>query len=169
MLKFLIILSLILIPAGSCSDIDRASQIEEANKNKVTQFVATVWNEKDLTEIEKFYADSFTRMVNNIETTSDKKELLANIRVYFTAFPDLEFNINKIIPYYNKVFLKWTITGTNTGMFGEFPATGKKIKVSGITHFDFDEEGKFVNEEAFFNELSLLQQLGYSLRPPDFN
>jgi steroid delta-isomerase-like uncharacterized protein len=169
MLKFFNILSLILISAGSCSDIDRASEIEEANKNKVIHFVAAIWNEKDLTQVETFYADSFTRKVNNIETTSDKKELLANIQVYFTAFPDLKFNINKIIPYHNKVILNWTITGTNTGMFGEFPATGKKIRVSGVTQIDFDEEGKFVNEEAFFNELSLLQQLGYSLKPPDFD
>lgn len=168
MIKFLVIMSLILIPAGSCSDFDRGSEIEEANKIKVINFVTTVWNEKELSQVELYYADPFTRMVNNIEVTSDKKELLANIQVYFSGFPDLEFSIDKIFPYQNKVFLNWTMTGTNTGMFGEFPPTGKKVKVKGITHFDFDEKGRFIFEEVFFNELSLLQQLGYSLTPPEF-
>jgi len=168
MIKSLVIASVILISAGACSDMDRTTEIEEENKKTAIRFVATIWNEKDLSQIETFYADQFTRMVNNIEVTSDKIELLANIQVYFTGFPDLKFSIEKILPYRNKVFINWTLTGTNTGMFGEFPATGKKVKVSGITHFDFDEEGKFVYEEAFFNELSLLQQLGYSLTPPTF-
>lgn len=166
MIKCLLIAFLLLVSAGSCCDMDRIAEIEEGNKNKVSSFVATIWNEKDLSQVGTFYADQFTRMVNNIEVTSDKKELLANIQVYFTGFPDLKFSIDKIIPYQNKVFINWTITGTNTGMFGEFPATGKKIKVSGVTHIDFDQEGKFIYEEAFFNELSLLQQLGYSLTPP---
>jgi steroid delta-isomerase-like uncharacterized protein len=148
--------------------MDRTTEVEEENKKTAISFAATIWNDKDLSQIEIFYADEFTRMVNNIEVTSDKIELLANIQVYFTGFPDLKFSIEKIIPYHDKVFMNWTITGTNTGMFGEFPATGKKVKVSGITHFDFDEEGKFIYEEAFFNELSLLQQLGYSLTPPAF-
>lgn len=146
--------------------MDRTSEIEEENRKMASSFVTTIWNEKDLSQLGVFYADQFTRMVNNIEVTSDKKELQANIQVYFTGFPDLKFSINKIIPYQNKVFINWTITGTNTGMFGEFPATGKKVKVGGITQIDFNEEGKFIYEEAFFNELSLLQQLGYSLTPP---
>lgn len=169
MIKILVLASLVLIPLGSCSDMDRTLELEEEHQKKVIDFVSTIWNEKDLSQLDIFYADQFTRMVNNIETTSDKKELLANIQVYFTGFPDLKFSINKMIPYQNKVFMNWTITGTNTGMFGEFPATGKKVKVSGITHIDFDDQGKFIFEEAFFNELSLLQQLGYSLRPPAFD
>ena len=64
------------------------------------------------------------------------------------------------------LFAHWTFTGTNTGIFGEFPATGKKAKVSGMSLLSFDEEGKLYREEVYYNELDLLQQLGYTLVPP---
>ena len=62
--------------------------------------------------------------------------------------------------------MTWTITGSNTGVFGELPPTGKRIKISGITRMDFDEEGKIEVEEVCYNELSLLQQMGHTLNPP---
>jgi len=62
--------------------------------------------------------------------------------------------------------MHWTILGTNTGVFGESPPTGKKIKINGITHIKFDNKGKIIYEDVFYNELLLLQQLGYTLLPP---
>ena len=62
--------------------------------------------------------------------------------------------------------MNWTATGTNTGTFGELKATGKKIKVSGASRIEFDQEGKIIFEDVFFNELSLLQQMGHTLTPP---
>ena len=62
--------------------------------------------------------------------------------------------------------MKWHSTGTNTGRFGELPATGKKVKIEGLSHLYFNEDGKMYQEDVFYNELNLLQQLGYSLNPP---
>jgi predicted ester cyclase len=62
--------------------------------------------------------------------------------------------------------MSWTITGSNTGVFGELPHNGKRIKISGITRMDFDDEGKIAVEQVYYNELSLMQQLGHTLSPP---
>jgi steroid delta-isomerase-like uncharacterized protein len=75
-------------------------------------------------------------------------------------------NIEYIIATADKVFMNWTITATNTGEFSDYPATGKKVKVSGITRLDLNEEGKIIYENIYYNELSLMQQLGYTLSMP---
>jgi steroid delta-isomerase-like uncharacterized protein len=168
MIKIFIIASLLLVPLGSCDQKDQSQDIEKANEKAVINFVTTVWNDKDVSSLEMFFSNQFTRRVNNVEIASNAQELSANIQVYFTGFPDLNLSINEIFSCRDQVFMNWTISGTNTGVFGEFPATGKKIKVSGITRIDFDETGKFIYEDVYYNELALLQQLGYSLTPPEF-
>ena len=46
---------------------------------------------------------------------------------------------------------------------------GKKVKINGLSHLYFDDAGKLYREDVYFNELDLLQQLGYSLQPPAQN
>ena len=74
--------------------------------------------------------------------------------------------INEIYNKNNRVFIKWTFTGTNTGVFGESPATGKKVKILGFSSVLLNTEGKIVKEDVFYNELDLLQQLGYTMKFP---
>ena len=166
MIKIFLIASLFLLPLTACDDKDGSNETGEVNKETVISFVSTIWNDKELSSLEIYFADQFIRRVNNAEIAANKKELSANIQVYFTGFPDLTLSIDDIVPYGDLVIMNWTILGTNTGIFGEFPATGKKVKISGITHLTFDKEGKIIYEDVFYNELSLLQQLGYTLMPP---
>jgi len=168
MIKIFIIASLILLPLEACDQQDKKQDIEKVHEMAVKNFVTKVWNDKDLSNLETFFSNEFTRRVNNVEIASNIQELSANIQVYFTGFPDLSLSMNEIYSNNDHVFMNWTITGTNTGVFGEFPATGKKIKVKGITRFDIDEMGKFIYEDVYYNELALLQQLGYNLTPPAF-
>ena len=74
--------------------------------------------------------------------------------------------IEYIIAATNKVFMNWTITGTNTGNFSDYSATGNKVKISGISRIDLNEEGKITYVNLFYNELSLMQQLGHTLTKP---
>lgn len=169
MIKILLIASIFLLPLSSCSDKGSNIEKEEMNKSTVIGFVSSIWNEKDLSQLDQFFSQEFKRRVNNVEIASNKEELTANLQVYLTGFPDLNLTIDDILPYRDQVIMNWTITGTNTGVFGEYPATGKKIKVSGLSRLIFDQAGKICHEDVFYNELSLLQQLGYSLTPPELN
>jgi len=166
MIKIFVIASLFLLPLTACDDKDGSNDTEEANKETTINFVSSIWNNKEISSIEIYFADQFIRRVNNVVIASSKKELSANIQVSFKGFPDLTLSIDDIVPYDDLVIMNWTILGTNTGIFGEFPPTGKKIKISGITHLKFDNEGKIIYEDVFYNELLLLQQLGYTLLPP---
>jgi len=153
----------------ACNDpqMKNATEGEEArNKETLTALMDKVWNEKDLEAIDTFFSESIVRQVNGVNLASRKSELKANIQLYFTAFPDLKLELDHVMADNNEVYLNWTLTGSNTGVFGELPPTGKKIKISGITRMDFDDEGKIAVEQVYYNELSLMQQLGHTLSPP---
>jgi predicted ester cyclase len=56
----------------------------------------------------------------------------------FTAFPDLQLKLDDVISAGDKVVTRWTATGTHKGdtnhpMLGHVPASGKPVRVSGIT------------------------------------
>src|SRR5210317_1904686 len=151
---------------GACNTVDKKKEIEEQNKKTIEAYVDTIWNKKDLDSLEVFFSSKFIRKVNNIDLAVNYAEFTANLNILFTSFPDLQMNIEYIMAAEDKVFMNWTITATNTGEFSDHPATGKKVKVSGITRLDLNEEGKIIYENIYYNELSLMQQLGYTLSMP---
>lgn len=151
---------------GACSAVDANKEIEEQNKKTVEAYVETIWNKKELDSLNVYFSSKFIRKVNNIDLAVNSAEFIANINILFSSFPDLHLNIEYITAAADKVFMNWTITGTNTGEFSDHPATGQKVKVSGITRIDLNQEGQIIYENIYYNELSLMQQLGYTLNMP---
>ena len=160
----ILLISLLLI---SCHT-DIKSSPESANQETVKEFVNNVWNNKDHTKLERYFSSSFKRRVNNVEIATNNVELAAHIGVYQAGFPDMHLHIDELLSFQNKVLVKWSISGTNTQMFGELAPTGKKIKVNGISVIEFNPQGKIIYEDVYYNELSLIQQLGYEMSPPNF-
>ena len=152
---------------GACSPVDKKKENEARNKKTIIAYIDTVWNNKELDSLEVYFSSTFLRKVNNIDLAVDNAELTANINILVESFPDLQMNIEYITAATDKVFTNWTITGTNTGDFSDQPATGQKVKISGITRFDLNDEGKITYINLYYNELSLMQQLGYNLSPPN--
>lgn len=169
MLKYIATIFTVIILLSSCADGQPNSEPdsqESRNRNNLTAFLDKGWNEKDLDAVDAYFAENIVRKVNSVNLASSKNELTANMQVYFTGFPDLKFEMDNLVSDGKEIYMSWTINGTNTGVFGELPPTGKKVKISGITRMEFDEEGKIEVEEVFYNELSLLQQMGHTLSPP---
>ena len=151
---------------AACTQTESRADKERKNLKTSLAFVDVVWNKKDLKNIEQYFSNDFKRDVNNIEAATNLIELTAIYNIYFTAFPDLHFTIEQITPVDNQIFMNWNLTGTNTGVFGDLPATGKKVQINGASRLDFDEHGKITYQTIFYTELALLQQLGYVLERP---
>ena len=109
----------------------------------------------------------FIRNLNGITVANGQLELEAYIKNFIRAFPTMKIKIDTMIQKDWQVVTTWTFKGTNTGEFAEYLPTGKKAKVSGVSLFRFNEEGKIIREDTYYNELYLLQQLGYTLNPPN--
>jgi predicted ester cyclase len=92
------------------------------------------------------------------------------------GFPDNHFTIEDILAEGDKVAVRGTIHGTNTGplvglpAFGRLetpvPPTGKSVMVSGMNLFAVSE-GKIVSLAAELDQIGLLRQLGWTFTPPD--
>lgn len=169
MLKFIGSALFVLLFICSCNEGQRNNELddqESVNRSALIAFLEKGWNEQDLSVVDQYFSDDIVRKVNNVNLASSKNELSANLQVYFTGFPDLRIELDNMISDGNQIYISWTLNGTNTGLFGELPPTGKKIKISGISRMRFDDQGKILLEEVSYNELSLLQQLGHTLTPP---
>lgn len=116
--------------------------------------------------LDSLVTETYKRYMNGIEMVSDMNEHRASMEIFKTGFPDLTITYSDRFIKDNNAFVVWDFTGTNTGAMGDIAATGKKVKISGITHLYFDDNGKIYREDVFYNELDLLQQLGYILSPP---
>lgn len=86
-------------------------------------------------------------------------------RDFRAAFPDLHLTIHDIMASGNKVIIRGTISGTNTGPFMGAPATGKRIKVTGIDIVRF-AHGKAVEHWGNDDDAGMMQQLGFKMVPP---
>jgi steroid delta-isomerase-like uncharacterized protein len=75
------------------------------------------------------------------------------------AFPDLARTVDDLFAEGDKVVVRWSASGTNTGVFNGMPPTGKAATSSGITIFRL-QDGRIVEEWSQSDMLGLLQQLG---------
>jgi len=129
-------------------------------------FIENAWNNKNMDSLRSVSVENFIRHLNGIQVASNQNEMEAFMNIFFNGFPDLKVSIEHSTIKDNQLFARWTFKGTNTGIFGEAPATGKGIVVSGYSELSFDTEGKIIQEDVYYNELQLLQQLGYTLNEP---
>ena len=91
-------------------------------------------------------------------------EDMAAAREERKALPDMKMKVNQILAERDLVAVHWTVTGTNTQAGMGFPATGKTVKISGMTLFRF-KAGKICEEWSAWNMLSVLRQLGLYAPP----
>ncbi len=81
------------------------------------------------------------------------------------SFSDFKGTIQELVVKGDKIWSRYTITATNTGSFGDLPPTGKTFHITGIG-ITRVEGGKIVEDETFWNVLDMMQQLGFTLAPP---
>jgi steroid delta-isomerase-like uncharacterized protein len=76
-----------------------------------------------------------------------------------SAFPDFHVTIEDTIAEKDRVVLRWQADMTHSGQFLRYPATGKKVDISGITIFRL-KEGKIVAGWDKWDQLGMLEQIG---------
>lgn len=97
------------------------------------------------------------------------------IKVIKMAFPDNRLTIDDILAEGNKVAVRVTRHGTNTGPMAGFPAfgrfetpvppTGKSVTGSEMYVFTVSD-GKIVSFATEFDQIGVLRQLGWTFTPP---
>ncbi len=80
------------------------------------------------------------------------------------AFPDFQFDIERMHHADEAIVVEGTFRGTHEGTWRGLPATGRKVEVPMVIIFRFEGEG-MVCERVFFNLGTALQQLGIARDP----
>jgi steroid delta-isomerase-like uncharacterized protein len=75
------------------------------------------------------------------------------------AFPDMKISVDDVIASGDRVCVRSTMNGTNTGPMMGQPATGKPISVEGIDIVRI-KDGKQVEHWGQFDTMKMLQQMG---------
>jgi steroid delta-isomerase-like uncharacterized protein len=81
------------------------------------------------------------------------------------AFPDTDLVVEDAFAVGDKVAVRWTATGTHSGDGLGIPATGKRIRITGITIARI-ENGKVVEGWDNWDRLGMLEQIG-AYAPPE--
>jgi steroid delta-isomerase-like uncharacterized protein len=144
-------------PAGGIS-------VEEATA--FADRLAVMWNEGNLDLLGELYAPEIVwHHAGIVEDTVGLDAAREFGTQVLAGFPDLHVVVDEVLVAGDRVILRWTETGTNTGPWGGQPPTGKWFEITGVAIYQL-ADGKVVKEWDYFNELTLWQQLGYTLAPP---
>ena len=164
----LILLFLILAHSGCKSESREHSTNRQVQlSQQVNTWIDSCWNERNFAALESLTSSESTRFMNGVRVAEGPAELEAHLQLFFTAFPDLIITAEEVHYKDSIAFLQWNARGTNTGVFGEVGPTGKRVNINGLSHLSFTNDGKIIKEIVYYNELELLQQLGYTLIPPN--
>ena len=133
----------------------------EQNKTIVRRYWEEVWNQGNLAVVDELIAADFDGHPAPSDADfgrgpAGQKQLVG---LYRGAFPDLRMTIDDMVGDGERVVLRWTARGTNTGEMMGMPATGKPSTVTGIV-INRLAAGKIVEGWTNFDALGMLQQLG---------
>ncbi|SIR24999.1 ester cyclase [Maribacter ulvicola] len=170
---FIIVVSLLI----SCRDNGHAKKTKKSNsfqhnsttlkQNSKDYLIA--WSENDTLLIRASTTQNFIRNVNGKNVSYNQQDLLEAMHLWHRAMPDIILIDKEINVFDNRSYVNWECTGTNTGMFGKTPPTGKVGHTKGISILTFNDDGKIIHESSYFDMLSFMEDLGYTLSIPVMN
>jgi steroid delta-isomerase-like uncharacterized protein len=153
-----------LLPSYSLIPIDKPMATQstktktKTNKQLARKLNSGLWNEKDNSLIEEMISEDCVLHVGKREFRGPKG-YRQFFETYTRAFPDLSIQINDLIAENDFVVDRYTARGQHTGPLMDIDPTGKQVKINGVSISRF-RDGKLVESNNLFNEMSLMQQLG---------
>ena len=129
---------------------EEASDEQEKNKETVQQWIKEVWQEHN------------SSFINEITTKDfDRAGAIAFADTTFADYPDFSVEIMELVAEDDNVAVRWKAKGTSADDLTK----GKEISFSGMSFVRF-EGGKIAESPGYWNQLTILTQLGYTVTPP---
>ena len=143
-------------------DLLATTMVEEVslndNKKRAKKFYEA-WNAHNPAALDAVLADNY-KMHNNLPgVTPDREGMKQWVASTIAAFPDIHFTIDMQVAEGDLVVTQWSATGTHKGELMGMPATGRNVKVSGISIVRF-KGGLSVESWGEWDALGMMQQIG---------
>ena len=128
------------------------------NKAVVGSFVEVI-NQGRLERLNDLVTPDFVELDPLPGQQQGREGLKQVIAAFRTAFPDIRWVIEEMVGEGDKVFSRFTWSGTHRDEFFGVPATGRRITVKGMV-IDSVVEGKMVDSRILMDGLGMMTQLG---------
>src|SRR3972149_12096860 len=122
------------------------------------------WKTGNVDGLEAIFDPNFVRHADKGSSANGLENLKKVIAAFKAAYPDLKLVFTHEFYAENQYAGHRSFTGTNTGP-GEIPPTGKSVSQWGINIITL-KDGKIVEEWDGFDNVPLLEQLGFTVMPP---
>jgi steroid delta-isomerase-like uncharacterized protein len=142
------------------------SAVDENKRIALT--VIEALNSRDLDPWSQQLSDDYVAEYTGVPLLNKTQSIGYNKR-FVIAFPDTHFEVNSIVAQGDQVFTHWTVSGTHAERLATvtgrtIPPTRRRATVSGVLLTEV-RDGKIVREGWYWDQLSLLDQLGIMEHP----
>lgn len=132
-------------------------------KQFLTSFLEEVWSLGEIDACDRFVGSSYTIQHDPGDPwngrTLDREAFKDRVRQSRAPFPDQRFYVQSLLEDDGKIAVAWTWTATHAGDFPGFPASGRVLKMSGLTIYEFDGDGLLSGHWQVSDRLGIFQQL----------
>lgn len=135
------------------------------NKSVIQAFIEDVINLGNLDRADDIVIEDFVELDPLPGQAQGREGLKDVIRQIRAAFPDIRWTVDEMVAEGDKVFSRFTWSGTHEGAFLGVPATGRRITVKGMV-IDRLVAGKMADSRILMDSLGMMQQLGALPAPP---
>lgn len=133
---------------------DEALQLQLHNRH------LEVRNAHDVSALQNDYAeDAVVEGSMFPEPFVGRAAIAARIGAEMQAFPDLQVQMTNRVVHGNQVTVEWVATGTHTGDFSGFSASGRSFSIPGVTVV-IRERGKIVRESLYYDMEVVRREFG---------
>jgi steroid delta-isomerase-like uncharacterized protein len=132
----------------------------DENKALALQFYNGVMNTHNLAAVKTLVTTDFIdHNPTPGHTGKGLDDLVVQLNEMLIALPDFHMTADLMVAEEDTVVTYLTMTGTNTGPFGNMPASNKPVKFNGIDIVRI-KDGKAVERWGVFDNLSMMTQMG---------
>jgi steroid delta-isomerase-like uncharacterized protein len=131
----------------------------EKNKQNLVQSLFDAWNSHNREQILTHYAEEIIRQDLTCQQQYNRLALQETIDAYLNAFPDIRFEVEKLIEESEQLVICWKAAGHHRGRIHKIPATGKFIQFRGVSVLEIREE-KIMKVWYLWDEAGMLRQMG---------
>ena len=154
----------VLIGACGRAPDSKADLQEEANKALIRREFEEVWNQGKLEVMDEIYAADIVFHYPSSPDIHGAEGVKPIAKMFYTAFPDMQYTIEDMIAEGDKVAIRWTLTGTHKGELMGVSPIGVQVTFRGNTIVRLDG-GRYVELWSSFDSRVIWLQLGVTPPP----
>lgn len=125
-----------------------------------------LWNSRDLGAFAADLAEN-CELVDQARgvTVKGREQYMELEKAWVAAFPDGRITSARVSDAGTTTVLRFVGQGRNDGPLGPLPATGRELTLPFCEVREYDADGKVTRAEWYYDQLTLLTQLGH-MEPP---